>query len=532
VEKLNKNAAPDRIPQIMAIAPVSRDGKVTLKKKVRDYLGTVGRDLYLDVRQEILLTTRKSAASKPAEMQGNRLLLPGEILTELELEKGALLAMIQRKGAVALKKMEIEEREGDSAEVIDVETARQVARVAWTNPMPEKLLPELRARYGDLAFKHDARAFLQGQRTLDAWKARKRIGMVEAGDDALREELIQARLDAQQEDGSWQGDIVLTARNLRELADLGLPPDADEMRKAAMWLLKRPQSPWNPGMFFATDQLVAEQASVVGRRKEGTQARFRQLKTSEKKRVMAGDDMICAPCGPRIMWPNALVLEALLYLGYEEHDRVQMALGFMVTHDWCECAYQHGLSSWRRTEPLTMDEIERFEADCIAEYRYGGIPGIGLLHKMDLTVKVGPEMPRVAHRAEQGADTFSMEMPTHIQGCEMITTRAMSRVTNAKVRRFAQAHLWRFASRQHASNGQFAKEKYGGGFPQAGLLQVFARYDHPASKVVIMRSLPWIVDAQNEDGSWGEEPYKDAATHAVLQALVSVGDCLPPGLVP
>jgi hypothetical protein len=81
-------------------------------------------------------------------------------------------------------------------------------------------------------------------------------------------------------------------------------------------------------------------------------------------------------------------------------------------------------------------------------------------------------------------------------------------------------------------NGEFAKERHGSGFTQAGILKAIARYDHPAAKVVVMRALPWIVDMQNPDGSWGEESDKDGPTYAVLSALVSLGDHLPSGCEP
>ena len=98
------------------------------------------------------------------------------------------------------------------------------------------------------------------------------------------------------------------------------------------------------------------------------------------------------------------------------------------------------------------------------------------------------------------------------------------------MRRLARAHLWRFAARQHSLDGHFA-----GGHKHVGAyfyLQLFASYDHPAAKVALMRSVPWIVDAQNEDGSCGEEPRKDVATFAVVSALVSMDDNVPPGLSP
>ena len=64
------------------------------------------------------------------------------------------------------------------------------------------------------------------------------------------------------------------------------------------------------------------------------------------------------------------------------------------------------------------------------------------------------------------------------------------------------------------------------------MLQVFSYYDHPASRVAIMRSIPWIIDNQHPDGSWGEDDRKDASTLAVLQALLRVNDLLPAVLEP
>ena len=50
---------------------------------------------------------------------------------------------------------------------------------------------------------------------------------------------------------------------LRELTDLGLTREDDAVQRAAGWLLARPQSAHNPGMFFGSDALVAEQAQIV-----------------------------------------------------------------------------------------------------------------------------------------------------------------------------------------------------------------------------------------------------------------------------
>jgi hypothetical protein len=525
-----KPSTADRIPQVLAIVPVTGKGRVSLKKVVRDYLDPAGGTLYLRIDREVVLTPQESTGSMQAEVAGSRLDLPVEVIARLDVARGSLLAMIQRQHAVALKRLEIAQAQGDSAQVVDVESAYQVTRTAHTNPLPETLLPRLRAQHSELALQFDVRDYLRQRQTLAAWQARQLLGMAQSGDDPLRDKLVQERLAAQNKDGSWQGDIVLTARHMRELAALGMTREDEQIRQAAVWLMDRPQSAHNPGMFFATDLLVEEQADIVAQRAQGKGGRFRQIKTSEKKRVMSGDGMIVAPCGPRIMWPNALVIEALLRLGYESHDRVQTALRTMGSgHDWCECGYQHGLSSWRNAKPYTADEIAAFEQGCIAQYRYGGFRSADALQEADLAHR--SHSLRIAHEHSIQSDEYRLRMPDHIQGCEFITTRAMSRVTDPRLRQFAEAHLWRFAGIQRGPDGVFPQERYGTGFGQIGILQAMARYDCIASKVVVMRALPWIVTDQNEDGSWGEEPRKDVSTLSVLEALLRLGDLLPVGMV-
>ncbi|MBN2391176.1 MAG: hypothetical protein JXR84_10650 [Anaerolineae bacterium] len=337
----------------------------------------------------------------------------------------------------------------------------------------------------------------------------------EAGDDVLHEQLIEARLSQQAGDGSWDGNVLLTARNLRELADLGLTRDDVSIQRAVTWLVARPQSKHNPGQWFAADDFVEEQAQVVASRQAGKGGRFRKILTSEKKRVISGDSLIQKPCGPRIMWPNGLVIEALLKLGYEDHERVQTALRTLTTREWCECGYQHGLSDWQRKEPFTEDQLPAFEQACIAQYRYGGFS--------DLKWLTGPDAPpRVAYTAKPDGDVYDLRIPNHVQGCEFITTRSLSEVQHPVARRFAEAHLWRFAGLQCA-DGTFPEEKYGTGFSQIGILEAVARYDHLASRVILMRALPWIVEAQNVDGSWGTGSRKDVETCAMVRVLDRLG---------
>ncbi len=531
-------ATVDRIPQIVAIVTVSAQGRLNLKKAAREHLDLGNAQaVFLDMGDEILLSAEGGRGTECPLAKGGRITLPEYALSILGIAGRSLVGLVQRERALAVKRVDILEGEGDRPRLLDVETAYGITRRAESSPMPEKLLLRLRERFRDLKLRYDAREFLKGRQTLEAWKSRKLLGMTEPSDERLRENLIGERLGRQREDGSWDGQVAVTARNLRELAGLGMTRERRELQRVAEWLMARPESAHNPGMFFATDQLVEEQATVVAEKrkaieegKRGPKPRFRKLTASEKRLVMAGDDLIGAPCGPRIMWPNALVLEALLALGYEGHPRVQRALRTLLTQEWCECGYQHGLSDWRRAQPFTMDEIEAIEAMYVSQYRFGG-RRLEELKTADMAHSP-PHMPRIVHTAAGDAHEYLLRMDAHLQGCEVITTMAMSRVVDERMKRFAEAHLWRFAGQQHSPDGRFPEERGGYGLVQAGLLDLFARYDHPVSKAAIMRSIPWILDSQNEDGSWGEEPRKEASTLAILSALVSVGDLLPSGLMP
>ena len=59
--------------------------------------------------------------------------------------------------------------------------------------------------------KHDVRAFPKKRQTLEAWLARKLIGMHSSSDESLRSSLIDERLKSQHNDGSWGKERVRDA---------------------------------------------------------------------------------------------------------------------------------------------------------------------------------------------------------------------------------------------------------------------------------------------------------------------------------
>ena len=463
-----------KVPQIVSISPVNSDGKLRLVKVVKDYLELQeGQPLFLDVKDEVRLSSKPISKTEISVNRSGALFLPVVVMQKLEISKPAIIGLVQRPDAVAVKVVEVEEVERESARLVDIETPTKIVRRIEAPPMPEDFIPKLQAEFAASRLPYDVKAFVKGRSTIDAWKIRQLLDCPEPDDDDLRKEMITQRFNTQDADGSWSGSVFQTSRNLRELAELGVDKNLDNVKQAVSWLVNRSRSAYNPGMFFATDALVEEQAGVMEQRKiikRGTRPRFRQIKKSEQKNVMSGDDLIYA---------------------------------------------------------------DDFEASCISRYRCGGLNHIDELKQADVAHRTfAMRLAEVtSDESENDEKYYILGMDNHIQGCEFITTRSLSRVRDPKARRFAEAHLWRFASTQHADDGAFPSEKYGTGFHQAGILQAISRYDHPVAKVIVLRALPWIVKNQNKDGSWGEGERKDVETYSVVYALLSLGNILPDTIV-
>ena len=134
----------EEIPQIVAIAPVSRDGKVNLKKVVRQHLDLDrGQALWLDTEDEVLLTTDASRGKDIPFVGSSRVQLPEGVLVRLGLGTGSLAGLVQRPSAVAVKAVEIVEAAADRARLVDVESAGRIVRRVETTPLPDDLLPRL-----------------------------------------------------------------------------------------------------------------------------------------------------------------------------------------------------------------------------------------------------------------------------------------------------------------------------------------------------------------------------------------------------
>ncbi len=500
---------------------MSENGFVRIPKDVLLYLGMLeGDSITIRVGEEILLST--STGGVKLSIQGNnRIQLPSYVLNKLGIDSKTVVCFIERMNAVALKKFEVNIKESEFPRIVDLEYPQLLIRQVETFAEPQVLFERLKETAAQqFKLKYNPENYWLNIKTFNAWKARKILEIIDKNDTDLQQELIQDRLLNQEPNGSWENSVVLTARNLLELNELGMSNNYPQMQSAISWLINQPESPHNPGMFFLNGDLVSEQKQIVLERKEqtdGPRSRFRKRLKTEINQITQADPLYYNACGQRIMWPNALVLEALLALGYEYHERIFTALQTLTFSNWCECRYQHGISSWKRKKPFELKDIQKFEHQVMFEYYHGGIRNLKLL-SANLSKT---HLIRLKETKLDDCIEYELKQQFPQQGCEYITVGALHQAKDEKLWRITEAHLWRFVVLffNLLQQPEFLDEVERYNLTPYFQLQVFAKYDILPAKIGIMLALPWIMDNQNSDGSWGISEYKDNATLAIISAL-------------
>jgi len=424
--------------------------------------------------------------------------LPDPLPEKLGLADKTPLAFIERKGAVAIKKVEVAEREGKAACILDLETPYLLTRVLETNPPPEAALAAIEPS-ASFRLPHSVQAFWEGKETLHGWLARRLLGTGQPGDESFRKSLVCERTGRQDEDGSWKGSLPLTVCALSELEALGVPRSNRSVKHGVDWLLARPESERHPGLFALRDRYTEKDTT-------------KQRGTGDLKLFQSGDPLLCDPCGPRVIGATALALEVLLRLGCARRERVRRALSTLRHCHWCESEI---CVLYRQMRELSDEDLERSLADAQAEYKYGGLAG-----PQDLLKEKGPRRIR---QSRQGVATQHVREMPMVGGCGVVTARALSCVSDRIIGKRLAAFLLHTAARQDPEDGRIKVNYPAFWGDQAGFIELFSRFKLPVARLGIHRLLPWVIANQNKDGSWGEPPNKEAATLGVLRGLKSVG---------
>ncbi|NHJ39235.1 MAG: hypothetical protein FK731_04320 [Asgard group archaeon] len=508
------------IPQILAFTNISKNGVIFFKNKIMNFLNIdETQPITITIENEVLLSV-KDAGVKLTILPGNKLQLPSYVIKKLDITKKTKICFVQRKHAIAMKKFKIEIITTKFPRIIDIETPYLVTRRIETFGDPLEIYELMKKKMEDYKLKYNIKKFWQNKKSFYAWKARQILGASNKSDKELQIDLIQERLQLQKEDGSWNNNVILTAKNILELSELGLNSNHPQIQKSITWLLEQMQSKYNPGMFFLNENLVKEQSEIIDRRIEqasGPRDRFRKRVSSEIKQITTFDELYFNPCGQRIIWANAIVMEALLAYGYEYHNRIQTAFDTIAFTRWCECAYQHGKSDWNKKNSMSLLDIEKFQKQTLFEFKHGGIYNLKTL----AILPTKNHFLRIKEESKKDYTEYTLRMPIPQQGCEYITAGALYQVKNEKISNLVQAHLWRFIVLLYNALQQpkMVKEMEKNNLTYYFQLQVLGKYDSLPAKLGILFALPWILEHQNENGSWGEGKITESATLAIIKAL-------------
>jgi len=292
---------------------------------------------------------------------GNKAVLPAWAVKQLSLGSDDVVCVTERDSKYYLKRLELVERPSriPGRFVVDSFDQDRVCRTFTrmtdlsrvTNEDAQAILSEMGRLH------HDPLEPLRQVPGEAGWMARRELlGGWTAADKSAIEGYKKEVLADQDGDGSWAGSTVRTAFNVIRLTQVGATRRLPALRKATDWLLSTPEPDGLPGVFMFSPELTEEfnawrAEGNIGRfTPDGKQKRYRDHERHEFGR--GGD--IGYPregCEPRVIWPNAVCLEALLRAGLHAHPRVGQAIntslvgsgweGWRATNfgkPWCGCA--------------------------------------------------------------------------------------------------------------------------------------------------------------------------------------------------
>jgi len=523
-------------PQVVSICKCLKGNKVALKKTLGQYLGAYDTNLWISVRHdEAILATSNEGGALAAAVEAGKMVIPTEIMRMLSLDNGDSIVMVQRGENVALKKVTVQVTEGECPRCYDVETPTTMVRVAQMGLTPAAELPVLLENAGRLRLNYSVRSFIAGRQTLESYLCRQLLDVPDKHDHALCDRLIADRLNQQSSNGSWQNNTMLTARSLKELAQLGCKADDTEMENGAQWLLGRVETSLLPGFFYLTDELARDHLRISDDIvRNNSKERFRRsrlsLRKENKPAVRMADDLIKLPCGHLVMWPTGIIVETLALLGYENDDRVHRALGtIFARNEFCEgpyaIAFGAGLAS-KWPDEKCMQELLN---DALQQYRLRGLWHTAQLLEGYLIEYFHGEprfnTPRIKHQHYDGYDEYDLQVrPMGCYSCMWMPMRAIGVMENAMARRCVDHLLLRILSSADFSPDKPFQIDLEQIFHHdiAALAEILAPLDSTIALSGLLKLLPLILDSQHRDGSWGEDVLKDRVTLAVTRALTSL----------
>jgi len=310
--------------------------------------------------------------------------------------------------------------------------------------------------------------------------------------------------ESQLENGSWDNNTVRTSFNLIRLLETGATTGDPVVRRAVQWLLATTEPVGLSGLFMYSEDLVRRFNSW----KEKPSAKGRPYRGRTKSEIQEFCDNTAIlpnvsgpPCELRLTWASAIAVEALLRCGLQNEERVIRAVNTLFSlsrmgrtpdGEWCGCAYLDAeLSFPGKSDPIDFDIPS-------------ALPTENLRHTIDWFMT--PEDARrlvCGHGYEGleiGPDEALLTKRYRTTGeCQLVVHRALSYHP-----KYHGSNLEAFGALRCA----WRQNSYGtwGDAYLSSMFGFLERIAHPLSAFLALRSVPYLIREQRDDGFWRDHP--------------------------
>jgi len=446
---------------------------------------------------------------------GRSVALPAAVVRTLSLSPGDSVCLSRRQEGKACVLRRFVLRAGESEVpgrvLIDAFEETQVVRTHYEKPDVDDIrLSDVQAlvrRMGPL--RRDPLAPLKHAGGRIGYLFRRELsGRLRKQDEAFADAQREATVAAQRRDGCWEGSLVTTGFQLIRLVKVGVSADDPAIEKAAAWLLDAPEPDGLPGLFLATPEL-AEQFNRSKRsgRDPGVDVynKVRRASGSEYRRVRESfarrREVVPGVCELGIVSTSAVVLQALLRLGFAEAKRVRTAIHTLLCQwggRWCGCGWYGPDSRTPASQDVDFNGPFPIPSDNERIYRSDWFPDPRQIRQITAMRKVSP------HYSWRKASANRAVIEKHSVGmgnCTLGVHEALSYHPAYAGSNLEANGALEFARRQ-GSLGHW------GDTPPSVMLHTLARLSHPLAAFLVARTVPLLLRRQRPDGLW---PPDDAA---------------------
>lgn len=452
----------------------------------------------------------------PCDAESRTIDLPDWALDQLDVKPKNSLCITEKLGKFFIKRLILESRDSlvPSQVVLDRFNSLSVTRTFTGIPDLSEITPKAIKELLEHmpAFDHDPLAQLKLRRDRLGFLARRDIlgESIEVDTDwaEVRKKNIAA---GQLSNGSWLDKSTTTAYSLISMAEIGVTDCDDSVGAGIDYLLKTPEMESLPGMFGISEGWTHRYNNA---KKKDSYFRPGRSSAGDKTELEKYEGIV--PTARDAWWPwitgtSILCLEALFRLGIHQHPRVQRALNTLVLNrdsSWDALFWKNVPLP---TPPMTPKQC--FEYWSVDDVLSGHTTVYWFEDSESLLAKVACGNNHHDFRVIGVTDTVSMLIRKVSSHC---------RISPAWYRTTSFHPDFAGSTRDLISSLEMSNlQNADGSWNKRPLVafDILSRLQSPLASLLVLRSIPYLVRTQGEDGLWSNP----RTTLAILRALKNHG---------